>query len=53
MTVNESIERTGRPWEKTEATTGEVAGGEYDAAPMIGWSAGVYLALQQFPEDAR
>jgi len=37
--------RTGQLWEKTDARTGEVAGGEYDAAPMLGWSAGVYLAL--------
>ncbi len=42
------FEKTGQLWEKTDATTGEVAGGEYDAAPMIGWSAGVYLDLRDF-----
>jgi len=38
------FERTGQLWEKTDAETGEVAGGEYDAAPMLGWSAGVFVA---------
>ncbi|RKX44255.1 MAG: hypothetical protein DRP64_06880 [Verrucomicrobia bacterium] len=33
-----------------EAETGDVAGGEYDAAPMIGWTAGVYIALVEFLE---
>jgi alpha,alpha-trehalase len=36
--------RTGQLWEKTDALTGDVARGEYQAAPMLGWSAGVYLA---------
>jgi hypothetical protein len=27
--------------------TGEVAGGEYDAQPMLGWSAGVFVALAE------
>jgi alpha,alpha-trehalase len=40
--------KTGRLWEKTDAETGEVAGGEYDAAPMIGWSAGVFVALNEY-----
>ena len=42
--------KTGQLWEKTDAETGEVAGGEYDAAPMIGWTAGVYLELKAFVE---
>ena len=37
--------RTGRLWEKTNAETGEVAGGEYQAAAMLGWTAGVFIAL--------
>ncbi len=37
------FEETGQLWEKTDAETGEVAGGEYDAAPMLGWSAGVFV----------
>lgn len=38
------FEKTGQLWEKLDAETGEVAGGEYDAAPMLGWSAGVFVA---------
>lgn len=34
--------KTGQLWEKTDAETGDVAGGEYDAAAMMGWSAGVF-----------
>jgi len=37
------FEKTGQLWEKFNAVTGEVAGGEYDAAAMLGWSAGVLL----------
>jgi alpha,alpha-trehalase len=44
-TANRLFEKTGQLWEKTDALTGEVAGGEYKAAPMLGWSAGVYAAL--------
>ncbi|MDD5261386.1 MAG: trehalase family glycosidase [Methylacidiphilales bacterium] len=39
------FEKTGQLWEKTDAATGEVAGGEYTAAPMLGWTAGVFVAL--------
>jgi alpha,alpha-trehalase len=39
--------RTGQLWEKTDALTGDVARGEYQAAPMLGWSAGVYLACTE------
>ena len=39
------FEETGQLWEKIDVTTGRPAGGEYDAEPMLGWSAGVYLAL--------
>ncbi|MFA6816518.1 MAG: trehalase family glycosidase, partial [Lentisphaeria bacterium] len=42
------FEETGQLWEKTDAETGKVAGGEYDAAPMLGWSAGVFLAMVEF-----
>lgn len=41
------FEETGQLWEKTDAVTGEVAGGEYDAQPMLGWSAGVFVALAE------
>jgi len=46
-TANRLFEKTGRLWEKTAALTGEVAGGEYKAAPMLGWSAGIYVALAE------
>ena len=44
-TTNRLFAKTGQLWEKTDALTGGVAGGEYKAAPMLGWSAGVYVAL--------
>jgi alpha,alpha-trehalase len=44
------FEKTGQLWEKTEADTGRVAGGEYEAAPMLGWSAGVFIAMHEFIE---
>jgi alpha,alpha-trehalase len=44
-TTDALFAKTGQLWEKTDARTGEVGGGEYHAAPMLGWSAGVYLAL--------
>ena len=47
-TTERLFEETGQLWEKTDVLTGEVAWGEYDAAPMIGWSAGVYLDLGRF-----
>ena len=39
---------TGRLWEKTDAESGLVATGEYKAPPMIGWCAGVYVALHDY-----
>lgn len=49
-TTRSLFARTGQLWEKTDVETGDVAGGEYDAAPMIGWTAGVYIALREFLE---
>ncbi|MCK5878897.1 MAG: alpha,alpha-trehalase, partial [Holophagae bacterium] len=46
------FEKTGQLWEKTDVETGDVAGGEYDAAPMIGWSAGVFLGLLNLLEES-
>ena len=49
--VDVSVElfgRTGQLWEKTDALTGEPAGGEYKAQPMLGWSAGVFIALAEY-----
>jgi alpha,alpha-trehalase len=49
LRVTEDLfEKTGQLWEKTDAETGEIAGGEYEAAPMLGWTAGVYLALREY-----
>ncbi|NOU35758.1 MAG: alpha,alpha-trehalase [Kiritimatiellaceae bacterium] len=45
------FEKTGQLWEKTDAETGEVAGGEYEAAPMMGWSAGVFLTLHEYVQS--
>lgn len=47
QTTVDLFAKTGQLWEKTDAETGEVAGGEYDAAPMLGWTAGVFLALNE------
>lgn len=46
-TTDRLFERTGQLWEKTDAETGGVARGEYNAAAMIGWTAGVYLQAQE------
>jgi len=43
--------RTGKLWEKTDAERGIVASGEYSAPSMMGWSAGVYVALAEYLED--
>lgn len=54
VTTTEALfARTGQLWEKTDVETGAVAGGEYDAAPMIGWSAGVYVTLRHYLNAAR
>jgi alpha,alpha-trehalase len=42
------FEKTGRLWEKTDAETGEIAGGEYEAAAMMGWAAGVFVACSDY-----
>ncbi len=39
------FEATGQLWEKFDARSGEIAGGEYEAQPMLGWSAGVFVFL--------
>ena len=45
--VERDFARTGQLWEKFDVLTGEIAGGEYAAQPMLGWTAGVYLAFRQ------
>lgn len=41
--VEDNFERTGNLWEKYDGNTGEKAALEYTAAPMVGWTAGVYI----------
>ncbi|MDX2111634.1 MAG: trehalase family glycosidase [Verrucomicrobiota bacterium] len=49
-TTRQLFAKTGQLWEKTDAEVVQVAGGEYKAAPMIGWTAGVYIALKEYLE---
>ena len=48
--ITRHFERTGQIWEKYDVTTGGLAGGEYEAQPMLGWTAGVYLACGELLE---
>lgn len=41
--VETNFEKTGNLWEKYDGNTGDPAGAEYKADPMIGWTAGVYI----------
>jgi alpha,alpha-trehalase len=40
----------GKLFEKTDAETGKVSYAEYESDPMMGWSAGVYVALAEYLE---
>ena len=42
---NQLFAKSGQLWEKTNVLTGDVAESEYKAPPMMGWSAGTYVAL--------
>lgn len=42
-----AFRKTGALWEKYDARTGEPAGGEYEAARMLGWSAGVFVYCRE------
>ncbi|MBI4979271.1 MAG: alpha,alpha-trehalase [Spirochaetes bacterium] len=42
------FEKTGQLWEKFNVLDGTIAAGEYEAQPMLGWSAGVFVALARF-----
>ncbi len=50
------VETTCRLFEKPDARTGHIAGGEYEAAPMRGWTAGVFASCVElcdsFPESS-
>ena len=43
--LERNFEKTGKLWEKYDGNTGEVVNAEYSAPPMMGWTAGVYLAF--------
>ncbi len=42
------FQKHGKLFEKTDAETGELSNAEYDSAPMMGWTAGVYLSLAEY-----
>lgn len=41
--LENNFENTGNLWEKYNGLTGETVNAEYNAPPMMGWTAGVYL----------
>ena len=41
--IEAAFDETGHLWEKYDGNTGKPAVSEYDAPPMLGWTAGVYL----------
>lgn len=41
--IERCFEETGNFWEKYNGLTGTVASNEYNAPPMMGWTAGVYV----------
>ena len=43
--LEQNFAKTGNLWEKYDGNTGKVVNAEYNAPPMLGWTAGVYLAL--------
>ena len=43
--LEDNFHKTGKLWEKYDGFTGAVVNDEYEAPPMLGWTAGVYLAF--------
>ena len=41
--LDANFDQTGNLWEKYNGVTGQVVNAEYDAPPMMGWTAGIYL----------
>ncbi len=41
--LDANFDKTGNLWEKYNGITGQVVNAEYNAPPMMGWTAGVYL----------
>ncbi len=52
-TVNKLFEETGSLWEKINVETGRIGTGEYKAARMQGWSAGVYQFCAKVLADSK
>ena len=47
-TVDDNFKKTGRLWEKYDATTGGIGQSfEYDTPEMMGWTAGVYVYFDE------
>ena len=44
--LEENFDKTGNLWEKYNGLTGETDHAEYQAPPMMGWTAGVYMFLK-------
>lgn len=47
--LEENFAKTGNLWEKYDGLTGEVVNAEYNAPPMMGWTAGIYLFFSEKP----
>ena len=45
--LDRSFEQTGNLWEKYNGLDGNVMDAEYNAPPMMGWTAGIYLAFSR------
>ena len=41
--VEDNFARTQNLWEKYDGNTGDIAGAEYKAGAMLGWTSGVYI----------
>ena len=52
--LDEIFEKTGALYEKYDVVTGEIGiGEEYGTPEMLGWTAGIYLSLQQYLETGK
>ena len=45
--LEDNFAKTGNLWEKYDGLTGEVVNAEYNAPPMMGWTAGIYLFFSE------
>ena len=52
--LDEIFDKTGALYEKYDVVTGEIGiGEEYGTPEMLGWTAGIYLSLQQYLENGK